>query len=165
VDGRPTSQTGRGAVVLALDCGTNTGCAIMDADGKITLSTPMFEARGGYGLRYLKFRVWLTDTKNRLGGIDRVFYERITFAANVRSARLMWSMEAHLTCWCEHHKIPYEGFEVKTIKSAATGNGNATKESMIAAARKLGFNPNNDNEADALHVLRFGLDLMNREAA
>lgn len=164
MDGRPTSQTGRG-VILALDCGTNTGAAIRDADARISLDTPVFDSRGGYGLRYLKFRVWLTDTKNRLGGIDHVFYERITFAANVRSARIMWGMEAHLACWCEHHRIPYIGVEVKTLKSYATGNGNAKKPEMIAAAKALGFDPSNDNEADALHLLRYGADLMRRQEA
>lgn len=163
LDQAAQQQIGRG-VILALDCGTNTGAAIRNADGGITLSTPEFDNRGGYGFRYLRFRVWLTETKNRLGGIDAIFYERITFAANVRSARIMWGMEATLCAWCEHHRIPYRGVEVSTIKLAATGYGKAKKPAMIAAAQALGFDPRNDNEADALHLLRYGLDEMAKYA-
>jgi hypothetical protein len=148
---------GRG-VILALDCGTNTGAAIRGADGRIALSTPTFDDRGGYGLRYLKFRVWLTETKNRLGGIDAVFYEKITFAANVRSARLMWGMEAHLCAWCEHHQIPYVGVNVSTLKLFMTGNGKAKKPEVVASARARGFAPSNDNEADALAALLWGME-------
>ncbi len=31
----------------------------------------------------------------------------------------------HLTAWCEHHNIPYQGVPVGTIKKHATGKGNA----------------------------------------
>jgi Holliday junction resolvasome RuvABC endonuclease subunit len=42
---------------------------------------------------------------------------------------------------------------VGTIKRHATGNGNASKEAVIAAVRSLGFDPADDNEADALALL------------
>ena len=46
-------------------------------------------------------------------------------------------------------KIPYRGVPVGTIKRHVTGQGNADKEAVIAAVRALGFDPADDNEADA----------------
>jgi Holliday junction resolvasome RuvABC endonuclease subunit len=47
---------------------------------------------------------------------------------------------------------------VGTIKKHATGKGNASKEEMIAAARAKGFNPTDDNQADALMLLCFAIE-------
>jgi Holliday junction resolvasome RuvABC endonuclease subunit len=63
----------------------------------------------------------------------------------------------HLTAWAEMNKIPYAGVPVGTIKRHATGNGNANKEAVIAAVRALGFDPADDNEADALALLHCAL--------
>ena len=62
---------------------------------------------------------------------------------------------ATLTAWCEHHSIPYQGIPVGTIKRAATGRGNSGKLEMIQAAIAAGFAPKDDNEADAIHLLRY----------
>jgi Holliday junction resolvasome RuvABC endonuclease subunit len=50
--------------------------------------------------------------------------------------------------------VPYQGIPVATIKRSATGRGNAGKADVIRAMRCLGFNPGDDNEADALALLR-----------
>lgn len=54
-------------------------------------------------------------------------------------------------------KIPYRGVPVGTIKHHVTGKGNADKEAVIAAVRALGFDPVDDNEADALALLDWAL--------
>ena len=50
-------------------------------------------------------------------------------------------------------KTPYRGVPVGTIKRHVTGRVNADKDSVIAAVRALGFDPADDNEADALALL------------
>ena len=60
---------------------------------------------------------------------------------------------AHLTAWAEANKIPYQGVPVGTIKRHIAGKGNADKAAVIDAVRKLGFQPADDNEADALALL------------
>jgi Holliday junction resolvasome RuvABC endonuclease subunit len=65
---------------------------------------------------------------------------------------------ATLTAWCEHHKIPYQGVPVGTIKKHATGKGNAGKEDMIKAMQALGHPVTDDNEADALALLHWSLE-------
>jgi Holliday junction resolvasome RuvABC endonuclease subunit len=54
-------------------------------------------------------------------------------------------------------KIPYRGVPVGTIKRHITGRGNADKDAVIAAVRALGFDPVDDNEADALALLDWAL--------
>jgi Holliday junction resolvasome RuvABC endonuclease subunit len=46
---------------------------------------------------------------------------------------------------------------VGTIKKHITGKGNADKLAVIKAVQALGFNPKDDNEADALALLSFAM--------
>lgn len=46
-------------------------------------------------------------------------------------------------------RVPIVEVPPAQLKSWATGNGNATKEAMTAAAQAAGGNPQNDDEADA----------------
>ena len=62
-----------------------------------------------------------------------------------------------LTAWCEANRIPYQGVPVGTIKRHITGKGNADKQAVIDAVRKLGFAPADDNEADALALLNWAI--------
>ena len=55
--------------------------------------------------------------------------------------------------WLEDKNIPYSGVPVGTIKKHVTGKGNANKQAIINAVRGLGFDPRDDNEADALALL------------
>ena len=64
---------------------------------------------------------------------------------------------AHLTAWAEANRIPYQGVPVGTIKRHITGKGNADKQAVIDAVRKLGFAPADDNEADALALLHWAI--------
>jgi Holliday junction resolvasome RuvABC endonuclease subunit len=48
-------------------------------------------------------------------------------------------------------------FPVGEIKKSFTGKGNAPKEAMIAEARRRGYEPVDDNEADAIAILELKL--------
>ena len=60
--------------------------------------------------------------------------------------------------WCEEWLTPYQGVPVGTIKLFATGKGNANKEMMIDSAQKCGYDVVDDNQADAIHLLRYAID-------
>jgi Holliday junction resolvasome RuvABC endonuclease subunit len=47
---------------------------------------------------------------------------------------------------------------VGTIKKHATGKGNAPKQAMIDAGRARGFDPADDNEADAIALLMWAIE-------
>jgi Holliday junction resolvasome RuvABC endonuclease subunit len=141
--------------ILALDLGTTTGWALMQADGQITSGSQSFKPQRfeGGGMRFLKFKRWLTDVKQCTSGIDLVVFEEVRRHAGVDAAHAYGGFMGQLTAWCEHHQIPYEGVPVGTIKKHATGKGNAGKEDMIASARARGHNPADDNEADAIALV------------
>ena len=145
----------RAMTILALDLGTTTGWALHGSDRAITSGTSEFKNdrwQGG-GMRYLRFKLWLTEIKQMAGGLDAVFVEEVRRHVGVDASHAYGGWLAILTAWCEHHQIPYEAVPVGTIKRHATGKGNANKDAMIAAARNLGFDPIDDNEADALALL------------
>jgi Holliday junction resolvasome RuvABC endonuclease subunit len=146
--------------ILALDLGTTTGWALRGLDGTICSSSEAFKPQRfeGGGMRYLRFKRWLTEIKQSCDGIDAVFFEEVRRHAGVDAAHAYGGFMAHLTAWCEHHKIPYQGVPVGTIKKHATGKGNASKDEMVGAMRQRGFQPGDDNEADALAILLWAIE-------
>lgn len=143
--------------VLALDLGTTTGWALRD--GAATISDS-FNLKGGRfeggGMRFLRFRAWLAEMHTKLP-FTAVFYEEVRAHKGTDAAHIYGGLQATLTSFCEENKIPYEGVPVAAIKKSATGKGNAGKPQMIAAMRKLNFEPKDDNEADALALLLYKL--------
>ena len=148
-----------GASILALDLGTQTGWALLGRDGDITSGTETFKPHRfeGGGMRYLRFKRWITEIKQSADGLSAVFFEEVRRHAGVDAAHAYGGFMAHLTAWCEHHQIPYQGVPVGTIKKHATGKGNASKDDMVAAARLRGHAPADDNEADALAILHWAI--------
>ena len=138
---------------LALDLGTQTGFALL-ADGKIVSGSKSFHTSrfSGGGMRFLQFRHWLDDLKTK-ADIRLVFFEEVRRHLGVDAAHVYGGFLAHLTAWCEDHEIAYQGVGVGVIKKFMTGAGNASKEAMLQAARDKGFDPVDDNEADALAIL------------
>ena len=147
-------------VVLAIDLGTTTGWALRPLDGPIAhgfvgLRPQRFE---GGGMRYLRFKRWLTEIKALATDIHAVYFEEVRRHAGVDAAHVYGGLMATLTTWCEHHNIAYQGVPVGTIKKHATGKGNAGKSDVMAAMRQLGHPVTDDNEADALALLHWALD-------
>jgi Holliday junction resolvasome RuvABC endonuclease subunit len=146
--------------ILALDLGTQAGWAVRDHEGAVTSGSECFKPQRfeGGGMRYLRFKRWLTEIKQSCDGIDAVYFEEVRRHAGVDAAHAYGGFMAHLTAWCEHHQIPYQGIPVGTIKKHATGKGNASKDQMIAAAKMRGHTPADDNEADAIALLHWVIE-------
>lgn len=105
-------------------------------------------------MRFLRFSQWL-DSLDKPG---TVYFEEVRRHRGVDAAHCYGGLMATLTAWCEARKIPYQGVPVGEIKRHATGKGNADKAAMIAAARGKGFQPADDNEADAIAILLLKLE-------
>ena len=152
--------------ILCLDLGSKTGWAVRESTGLVTSGVEQFQTNRwqGGGMRFLKFKRWITDLKNTVGGLDAVYFEEVRAHVGVDAAHAYGGWLATLTAWCEHHGIPYSGVPVGTIKKAITGKGNANKKAVIQAVRALGYTPADDNEADALALLKFVLDQEVRDA-
>lgn len=145
--------------VLALDLGTTTGWALWSPDlGGIKSGT--WNLRGGRfdgaGMRFVRFAAHLCEL-HTASPLARIAYEEVRRHIGTDAAHIYGGLWGTLTGWCENWKVPYQGVPVGTIKKDATGKGNASKEQMIAAMREAGFSPADDNEADALALLRLNL--------
>ena len=141
--------------IFALDLGTQTGWALTSRDGSITSGSQSFKPQRfeGGGMRFLRFKRWLTDIKQCNDGIDQVVFEEVRRHVGVDAAHAYGGFMGQLTAWCEHHQIPYQGIPVGTIKKHATGKGNASKDEMVAGARARGHGPTDGNEGDAIALL------------
>ena len=147
-------------VILALDLGTTTGWALRSANGPVAHGFVSFKSQRfeGGGMRYLRFTNWLTELDRLSGPIATIWYEEIRRHAGTDAAHVYGGLMASLTSWGELRGVPYEGVPVGTIKKYLTGQGNAPKQAMIDAARKRGFNPADDNEADAIAILLWAIE-------
>lgn len=142
-----------GNVILALDLGTKTGWAV-SRSGQIFSGVENFTPTrfDGGGMRFVRFIKFLDDL-HLTTAIERVYFEEVRRHTAVTAAHVYGGFWSHLGSWCETHSIPYQGVPVQTIKKHATGKGNASKEDVIRAVKKRGFNPKDDNEADAIALL------------
>ena len=146
--------------ILALDLGNTTGWAIRNDRCRILHGTAEFRPSRfeGGGMRYLRFGKWLDQTLEVTGGIDVVYFEEIRRHAGTDAAHVHGGLLATLTAWCEGQSIPYGGVPVGTWKRHACGKGNADKQAVISAMRARGFEPADDNEADAIAILLWALE-------
>jgi hypothetical protein len=118
----------------------------------------------GGGVRFVRFR----DALARFTGqVDEVVFEAVQRHVGTAAAHCYGGLLATMTTWCEDNAIPYDGRSVQSIKKHATGKGNAKKDEMMAAAKALGYDVQDDNAADAIHLLRMRLAEMGeiRQAA
>jgi len=123
--------------------------------GTVALAEP-----GEPGLAALGLHRWLRRfTRKTKDGLF-VTYEMPIAYGNRTGVGRGFHLEGILIAFCEGRGIPYRCVPQPTLKKHSTGNGRADKEMMIAAAaERWGFDPCDDNEADALCVLGWTLDL------
>ncbi|MEM5429384.1 hypothetical protein [Cupriavidus oxalaticus] len=145
--------------VLALDLGTTTGWAVATRDGRQKSGSLRLDPKklGGNGRRWIAFREFLTATAREAGGVQAVYYERVCSHTGTTAAHVYGGYLAMLEAWCAANNIPMHGVAVATAKKAWTGNGRAKKPDMIAEAERRGVKVIDDNHADALAVLAYGV--------
>lgn len=133
--------------ILSLDIATNTGWKTETSSGVWNLKPNRGESEG---MRVVRFKAKVRELIN-LEGIQLISYER---PAGRHKASIMVASEmvGVLKDLCIELGIELACYSANEIKKFATGNGNAGKPLMIAAAEKLGFTPQDDNEADAIHL-------------
>lgn len=132
--------------LLAIDPATKSGWATVDAYGTWDISIRPNESDG---IKWLRFKARL-DEVCKLALIDVVAYERP--AGRHANALIHHSkLIAIIETYCAENNIQFKGYSASHIKKHATGKGNCSKAAMVAAAQeKLGYEGEDDNEADAL---------------
>jgi Holliday junction resolvasome RuvABC endonuclease subunit len=145
--------------ILALDLGTSMGWALRlgteTHSGTMSFRSSRYD---GGGMRYVRFRSWLDRLAIERALPAAVYFEEVRRHVATDAAHIYGGFLAGLTAWCEELGLPYQGVPVGTIKRFATGKGNADKSEVIAAVRARGFQPADDNEADAIAILLWVLE-------
>ena len=145
--------------VLALDFGRKTGWALgtLADDG-----SPIIYDSGTQSLKITKrsehpssfsaFHSWL-DAMITSHGVTHVAYELVRRHAGVKAAHAWGGYYSITYLLCSARNVSITPVEVGTVKKNWTGSGNANKQRMIDEARRRGYNPSGDDEADALAIL------------
>lgn len=146
---------------LGIDIGTKCGFARYDQLGKggsYMTGAWDFKVREGDSpvLRYVRFSDQLRQ--HLVLGVDRVFYEKVERHMGNLAARVYSSFLLKLQETCEEFDVPYEGIPVGTVKKFATGKGNAGKPLVQKACTAWGFNWKTEDEADAIAILKCGME-------
>lgn len=135
--------------ILALDLGTRFGFAIL-FNGTFLSGTKQLSK--AFGRRFAEFQKWLKDTIYKYR-IEEVCFDRVRRHIGTDAAHVYGGFMCMLSAVCHELGLLCRGFEVSVIKKNMTGNGRATKSMVVKAAQLLGFDPDDDNEADAIAVL------------
>ena len=145
--------------ILALDLATQCGWAYSEPFKKIKSGTVDFKNTPfeGAGIVFLKFERWL----QRFVEADLLIVEGLINqdGGQIAQQRRYGGLLAIVQKFGDEHDIPYTAEGVSTIKKFWTGSGKANKDKMVDTARKKGFNPADDNEADALALLHLAIDI------
>jgi hypothetical protein len=151
--------------ILSLDMATKTGWAFKYSGnlkfgnnaGRIYSGIKDFaKARGeSPGMIFLRFRKWLNEFLIPEEKI-LIVHEQAHHRGGAATA-LCSGLIAEAQAFAAEHGFEILPVHSATLKKFATGSGRAEKGAMIQAAKFFGFNPKDDNEADAIHLLRYAL--------
>jgi Holliday junction resolvasome RuvABC endonuclease subunit len=140
--------------ILAIDPATNCGWAL-EVDGKLTFGCWSFKVRNGTspGMKWVHFENMFIETI-KIYNINLVAFELPAATMHAGATIHHSKMNGIMEKVCASMEIEYLSFATSEIKKFATGKGNAKKDEMIKAAKdSLGYEGDNDNEADALWIL------------
>ena len=151
-------------MILALDLATKTGWA-MRQNGQIISGVQDFSLKRGDspGMRYLYFMAWLQQfSKLEMTSVygteqikPTIVYEQPHMRGG-HATEVLAGLVATLQAFCSSFGIEHTAVHTATLKKFATGSGRADKAGMILYAKgKLGHDPIDDNEADAVCLLHY----------
>lgn len=147
---------------LGLDLGTHCGFARCDISpgvggsymtGAWDFSITRFDSPH---IRYERFSKALDEHFTL--GVDKVFYEKVMRHMGTTAAHVYGAFLAKLHEKCAEYGVPFEGLSVQEIKIFATGKGNAKKDAIVKACTAWGFEPKSDDEADAIAIMKCGME-------
>lgn len=139
-------------VPMGFDLGSTIGVSLLNETGDVAW-VKTHTMTGEQGERFYEFFTYVSRLLLKYHDEAVVVFEDVNFN---RGFSYIPGQKAILLALCEQHRIPYVGVGVKELKKYATGNGNAKKKAMIAAAEGWINRTPNEHEADAIMVARWG---------
>lgn len=138
--------------ILALDLATQLGFAVGMPGSEPRYGTKVLpstgEDIGRFGHAYDE---WLSDMIT-LENPGLVVFEAPILAGQttITTARKLGGLAWHTEFVCHRREVRCAEHHLQSVKKFFAGNGRASKEDMIAAARRQGWDPKTDDAADAL---------------
>lgn len=152
---------------LALDLAIQTGWAALSFHGGVESGVQTFDLKRGDspGMRFFCFRVWVEEMLDRVSP-SVVIYE-LAHHRGGAATEIAVGFQTRVQEIAASRGIDYVGVHTASLKKFATGSGRAGKPEMIVAARKRWPRQNieDDNQADALCLLAYMLDVVTGQAA
>jgi Holliday junction resolvasome RuvABC endonuclease subunit len=164
------------AYILGLDQALTTGWAVVDDDGDIVGSgIHNFRPERGSsdGILYMAFSKWVEVSIRKVLDIMEaetgneevdilVVYELAHHRGNAATVMGM-AFTTRIVEMCDKvgmygYNIEYTGVRTNVLKKTMTGNGNAKKPAMVAAAQQYKPEVVDDNEADAILLAMYGYE-------
>lgn len=144
--------------ILAIDPATKCGWAYT-IGGRVEYGTKDFSNSQwhGAGMPFLRFQKFLLETLHK-SSFHLIAYERVERHTSTYAAHMYGGWKSSIQLVGEKLEVPYTGYTVQDIKKFWTGKGSAKKDAMINEANKRGFNPPDDNAADALAILHLAMN-------
>lgn len=149
--------------LLALDLATRVGWACGAPNENVRFGTHVLPSTGGeIGPFADAFGQWLRSK------IESEKPELIVFEAPIltsgltaiATARKLMGLAYHTELIAFDHQLRVRESNLMTVKKFFAGSGKATKQDMVAAARRHGWDVDNDDEADALALWSHTIDRM-----
>lgn len=139
--------------ILALDFGGDTGWAV-GADRAEQSGTWDVRPRRGEspGMRYIHLRRRLNEVRAAFPDLRVVVYEQAHQRGGHATEYAVGCATA-MQAWCAEHGLEFAPVHGSKLKKWATGKGNVGKPRMVAEAKRRGYDPRDDNEADAILLL------------
>lgn len=111
-------------------------------------------------MRFLRFRAWFKELCNELVLPQVIVYESPHHRGGA-ATEVAYGFLTEVKTRAATQSIELMPVHSQTLKKAMTGSGNASKAAMTAEAKKRGFNPQDDNEADACLLLEYAKGELN----
>lgn len=152
------------AKILAFDIGSHIACAHNLYGDDVRASH--YDAEGDRIKRAAETQGWLSELFRQACGPealvrpDVVVYER-PFARGQAATRSLWGVVGLLEACAGAWGLPVIDYTPGEIKKFATGKGDASKDDMTFAAQLMGYDGENEHEADAWCALRFAEENIN----
>jgi len=150
--------------LLCLDVASTTGWAYWDSASPKKVKSGAWDCGKikldeSKDMRLLRMEANLNEMLEL--GIDLVLFECARSKGSKTQSRALivqGELQGIVKRFCTVNNILYQGISPTTIKLSATGDGGASKQDMIAAA-KTNFNKKieSEDEADALGLLFWGI--------
>lgn len=140
--------------LIALDLGSITGFAVQSKHG-LSHGTMNFKVKGKFhDSGYKKLYDWLRTFEGEVEMVVECPHASLYF----NSVRILFGLLAVCHLFADEHKVKLTEVKPTVIKKFATGSGAAKKEAMVAAVQKHHPGVTDNNEADAVWILRHHLE-------